>query len=105
MSLGAPDPINVEGDNLYAIYRKGIIKRHISKNGLFLNVIALERINPGEINRIFDGDFLSIRHSAPGAERGPNVEIKIPLSCVRYSEEIDPDGPVVDGKYPDTADG
>jgi len=44
-SLPSPDPLNVQGDELYSIYRKGLITRHITSNGRLLYTIALESID------------------------------------------------------------
>jgi hypothetical protein len=85
---------------LYSIYRKGLITRHITKNGRFLESIALESIdNIDESSLLNGGSYIDVEHSTPFGHKGPNVTIRFPVSNARYSEEIDPSGPIVDGKY------
>ena len=41
----APDPFNTSGDALYSIYRKGLITRHIARNGRLMETIGLKSID------------------------------------------------------------
>lgn len=81
-----------DDDLLYAIYRKGTIRRHISQNGQFLQVIGLENINPGELisqqltnidnfsEHFLRGFFINIEHSTGDT-------VLIPKRNARYAEE------------------
>lgn len=75
------DPIDPRGDKLYAIYRKGLITRHITRNGRVLAKVALEKINfPSAYDK---SGYVDVQHS-------DGTVIKIPIGNVRYSEELTP---------------
>jgi hypothetical protein len=100
MTHDDPDPLNSEGDELYSIYRKGLITRHLSENGRFVEALALESIDefvPQDWQSA--NPYIEVIHSNPRGRIGPNVIIRIPKSNVRYTLEIDPTKPIIDGKY------
>ena len=80
------DPLNVQGDDLYAIYRKGLITRHITKNGRLLEAVALESID----NFRFDMLREDFAHNVylPITRTDGSVTYGIPLDNIRYSEEL-----------------
>ena len=100
-----PDPLDVSGDELYAIYRKGVITRHITKNGRFLYEVGLESLDDFDVTKDFDDDFVTVYRKEAckilesGCERHYQNDgaIKlyrkvpvhhIPKDNVRYSEEL-----------------
>lgn len=54
VSAGFPkaDAWGAEGDDLYAIYRKGLITRHITRNGRVLETVALKNIHDVNNQRV-----------------------------------------------------
>lgn len=79
-----PDPLNTQGDTLYAIYRKGIITRHLTKNGRLLETVALESVDDF-VDTLYDGSgYIKIKR-INGA-----VAHRIPTANIRYSEELKP---------------
>lgn len=45
VSTPVADPLTASGDTLYSIYRKGLITRHVTKNGRVLAEVALEKVS------------------------------------------------------------
>lgn len=83
--LPNPDPIDVSGDDLYAIYRKGLITRHIAGNGRLLEVVALESIDEFD-EQYYDGSgYIEVKRT------DGSLMNRIPVDNIRYSEEIVPD--------------
>ena len=80
VALPEPDKLDPGQDKLYAIYRKGLITRHITKNGRLLPAIALECKKDFDPADYDNSGFITVKHS-------DNFESKIPVSNVRYSEE------------------
>lgn len=80
-----PDPLDVSGDELYAIYRKGLITRHISSNGRFLEEVALESVDD------FDGSALTQTDTGILQILRDKTLAKIPIDNYRYSMEITAD--------------
>ena len=86
-SLGQhPDFGDATGDDLYLIYRKGLISRHITKNGRVLAKVALKKV---DINRIKEDPmyarFLNpdhVRHAyekVESCDAEPEAKAWIPL--------------------------
>lgn len=89
MATQFPDPLDVAGDDLYRIYRRGIITRHIASNGRFLESIALESLDDASNFASGDTSYVEIR-SRIGVERSsPQAVLRIPKSACRYSIEVD----------------
>ena len=94
-----PDPLNCETDVLYAIYRKGLITRHIAANGRYLETAALERIDDsGQVAGSAE-TFVTVNHSVPFGGLSRNVRIRVPKTNTRYSEEIDTSAPLDGQEY------
>lgn len=75
------DPLAPDGDTLYAVYRKGLITRHVTRNGRVLAQVALEKLN-------FDPNTYD--NSGYVGNRSNGRVIRIPIGNARYSEEIVP---------------
>lgn len=87
-----PDPLNVQRDELYGIYRRGLISRHIARNGRYIEAIPLMQVPlPAPPQEINEDSSVTVFHSAPKDDRKKCVKIKIPLANARYSEEVDRD--------------
>ena len=80
-----PDPLDASGDELYAIYRKGLITRHISSNGRFLEEVALESVDD------FDAASLSQTNAGILKILQDKALSKVPIDSYRYSMEITAD--------------
>lgn len=88
--MPSADPLNLSGDDLYGVYRKGLITRHISANGRFLDAVALELVDDRIGPDILGGrDHVSVTHSSRIGERGPHVVTRTPTANVRYANEAD----------------
>ena len=96
------DKLDVSGDELYAIYRKGLITRHITSNGRFLPEIALESVDDFNEETDYDGNFIHVHRKVECSEPAdPSCTIEVdgakykrvlvrsvPVDNVRYSEEL-----------------
>lgn len=78
-NLPAPDPLISDGDALYSIYRKGLITRHITRNGRMLTGIGLESIDDFDPDSYDDSGNIHVNNS-----------VDIPIGNIRYSEEYIP---------------
>lgn len=82
--LPDPDPIDVQGDSLYAIYRKGLITRHITTNGRLLVTSALESIDDFDLEEYDSSGIIKVKRTDGTVIRS------IPIDNIRYSEELIP---------------
>jgi len=82
LPLPAPDPLESAGDELYSIYRKGLITRHITINGRLLQTTALTNVG----SETYDGRA-SVRLILSDGST-----ITFPVENARYSEEYIPGG-------------
>lgn len=98
MDPRVPDSLDAAGDDLYARYRRGMIRRHIAANGRFLESITLESVDELSTSELPVGEAIELRHSLTGAA-GPSIRIRIPYTCSRFSLEVDPTSPPVEGRY------
>ena len=82
--LPEPEPLDVEGDTLYAIYRKGLITRHITKNGRLLESVALESIDDFEPEKYDNTGYIDV------TRLDGSIAQRVPIDNIRYSEELIP---------------
>lgn len=98
--MRSPDPLNSARDELYAIYRKGLITRHITANGRYMDKLALEIADDRLEPDVRSGSHhVCVTHSTRIGRLGPRVVTKTPIDNVRYAFEIEPGLPREDGKY------
>jgi hypothetical protein len=81
VNLPSPTPLVTEGDQIYETYRKGLISRHVCKNGRLLEWVALESIDEAEGRYWlgFDG-HISVKDSSGRTRR-------FSIDNTRYSME------------------
>jgi len=70
----------IDGDLLYSVYRKGLITRHIAKNGRVFPEVALESVDE------FDADNYDLSGYI-NMSRSDGSSYKVPVGNIRYSYE------------------